>query len=104
MILCAEPHEVNGDGHALARLSEPHSADLRKSGLSHQQIVACGFYSVLAPATVQRLLNWRRNAGELGDCLAIPFFDAEGKPTGYVRLKPDLPRKGKDGKSIKYES
>src|SRR5262249_39296940 len=33
----------------------------------------------------------------------IPFFDANGKPTDYVRLKPDRPRQ-KDGKPVKYES
>jgi Domain of unknown function (DUF3854) len=35
----------------------------------------------------------------------IPFVDAGGKPTGYIRLKPDCPRADqKTGKPIKYES
>src|SRR5262249_57206970 len=32
------------------------------------------------------------------------FADGEGRPTGYGRLKPDRPRKDKNGKAIKYES
>ena len=40
----------------------------------------------------------------LGDCLAIHFADTEGKLANYCRLKPDRPRKDKNGKPIKYES
>ena len=76
-----------------------------KSGLSDEQIARCSFHSPQAPVSVQEALHWNRYKGELRDCLAIPFVDAEGKPTGYVRLKPDCPRKGKqDGKPIKYRS
>jgi putative DNA primase/helicase len=90
---------------ALSRLLPQHLADLRKSGLSDEQIAACGFTSVQAPATVQKVLGWKRYNGELGPCLAIPFFDAEGKSTGYQRLKPDRPRSAnEDDKPIKYES
>jgi putative DNA primase/helicase len=98
---------VNGAAtdKALANLTPRHLADLRKSGLSDQQIAACRFHSLQAPASVQKVLRWKRYNGELGDCLAIPFMDAEGKRTEYVRLKPDQARKGKeDGKSVKYES
>jgi putative DNA primase/helicase len=105
MILSTSPPEVNGTNHAFARLTPRHLADLRGSGLSDQQIAACGFQSLQALATVQKALRWTRYKGELGDCLAIPYRDAEGKPTGYCRLKPDRPRKAKeDGKPIKYES
>src|SRR5262249_5448047 len=73
--------------------------------LSDAAIAACGFYSLQVPASVQSVLRWKRYKGELGDCLAIPFRDAEGRPTGYCRLKPDRPRKAKeDGKAIRYES
>jgi putative DNA primase/helicase len=86
------------------RLLPQHLADLRKSGLSDQQIAACGFYSVQAPATAQNILRRKRTI-ELGACLAIPFFDAAGTPTDYCRLRPDKPRAAKeDGKPIKYES
>jgi putative DNA primase/helicase len=107
MILSTQSPEASGTAtdRTLARLTPRHLAELRRSGLSDEQIARCGFYSATAPATVQKLLNWKRYDGFLGDCLAIPFFDAESKPTGYVRLKPDCPRKSKeDGKPIKYES
>src|SRR5262249_37449832 len=55
--------------------------------------------------SVQKTLRWKRYNGDLGSCLAIPFCDAAGMPTGYCRLKPDRPRKAnEDGKPIKYES
>jgi putative DNA primase/helicase len=87
------------------RLLPHHLADLRKSGLSDEQIARCGFTSFEAPATVEKVLRWKRYEGELGACLAIPFADTIGEPTGYCRLKPDRPRTAKeDGKAIKYES
>lgn len=107
MILQTELPHVNGTGvnHALARLTARHMADLRGSGLSDEHIARCGFHSLQAPASIQTVLRWKRYNGELGDCLALPFRDAEGKPNGYCRLKPDRPRKAKaDGKPIKYES
>jgi putative DNA primase/helicase len=82
-----------------------HLADLRNSGLSDEQIRLCSFYSLQAPASIQQVLKWKRYKGELGDCLAIPFRNGEGETKGYVRLKPDRPRKSReDGKPIKYES
>ena len=105
MILSAELHEVNANGHAAARLTPRHLAELHASGLSDQQIARCGFHSLQAPVSIQAALRWKRFNGELGDCLCIPFIDTEGRPAGYVRLKPDRPRKSKeDGKRIKYES
>jgi putative DNA primase/helicase len=101
------PAEGNGTATdlALRRLTPRHLADLRRSGLSDEQIARCGFHSLLTAASVQAVLHWRGHGRELGDCLAMPFTDAEGKPTGYCRLKPDCPRKGKeDGKQVKYES
>ena len=96
---------MNGTAPTLTRLSKRHLDDLRKSGLSDEQIVRCDFRSLLAPASVQEALRWTRYRGELGECLCIPFVTVEGKTNGYCRLKPDAPRKGKeDGKPIKYES
>jgi putative DNA primase/helicase len=101
MISNETPNGYGGNG----RLLPQHLADLRHSGLSDATITACGFRSLEAPASVQDVLRWKRYRGELGPCLCIPFADAEGKPTGYSRLKPDRPRKSKeDGKPVKYES
>ena len=105
MIVSPSLPEVNGTNHALARLTPRHLADLHASGLSDQQIARCGFYSLQASASIQTVLRWKGYKGDLGDCLCTPFVTVEGKPTGYFRLKPDCPRKGKeDGKPIKYES
>ena len=99
------PAAVNGDNHALARLTPRHLADLRASGLSDSTITACGFFSIRTPAAIADRLKWRRPAAGMGEALAIPFFDAEGRDTGYCRLKIDKPRKTKaDGKPVKYES
>jgi putative DNA primase/helicase len=84
-------------------LTQRHLADLQSSGLSDEQIDRCGFKSLRASGDVRLALGWSQYKGTLGDCLCIPFKDAEGKPTGYCRLKPDHPRK-KDGKPVKYES
>ena len=81
-----------------------HLADLRKSGLSDATIKACGFHSLTHSGHVRLALRWKEYGGKLGPCLAIPFVDVNGKPTNYCRLKPDRPRKGKDGKPVKYES
>jgi P4 family phage/plasmid primase-like protien len=106
MILSAQLSEVNGNATDLvARLTPRHLADLRRSGLSDKQIASCGFHSLQTAPAVQKILNWKYYDGSLGDCLCIPFLSADGKPTGYCRLKPDSPRKSKsDGKIVKYES
>jgi putative DNA primase/helicase len=107
MIISPEAPKVNGIApeQGLARLMPRHLADLRQSGLGDEQIVRCGFHSLQSPTSVKTVLRWNRYNGELGPCLGIPFTDASGKSTGYVRLKPDNPRKAKEsGKPIKYES
>jgi putative DNA primase/helicase len=88
-----------------AGLLPQHLADLRKSGLCDEQIVACCFSSLSDPTAVRQALRWARYDGLLGPCLSIPFFDTAGQPMGYARLKPDAPRKSReDGKPVKYES
>jgi hypothetical protein len=83
-----------------------HRADLVRSGLGEETVERCGFYSEKDPARVYSLLNWDgRYEGSLGACLVIPYFDAGGADTGYVRLKPDGPRlAGADRKPVKYEA
>src|SRR5262249_13663775 len=72
MVLSTESQEVNGTNHVSDRLTERHLADLRGSGLSDQQIAACGFHSLQGSASVREALRWKGYDGELGDCLAIP--------------------------------
>jgi hypothetical protein len=93
------------DGQAFSgKLLSQHLADLRRSGLSDEQIQACGFYSLRDPVQINTYLRWRGGGERLASCLAIPFRDRQGNTNGYVRLKPDKPRKNKDGKLIRYES
>src|SRR5262245_36668896 len=88
-----------------ARLLPQHLVDLRKSGLSDDYIARARLYSVWDSETVRQTLRWARYKDELGSALAIPFVDASGNLTGYIRLKPDRPRKdNRNGKAIKYES
>jgi hypothetical protein len=82
-----------------------HLKDLRRAGLNDWTIKACGFHSLTADRDVHLALNWKFGYdGQLGPCLAIPFCDAEGRPTGYCRLKPDKPHVGKHGRPVEYES
>jgi putative DNA primase/helicase len=81
-----------------------HRKDLKASGLTDETIKACGFFSLIAPSKVHRVLGWQKYDGKLGSCLAIPFWDAAGQPLEYLRLKPDKPRKDREGKVVKYES
>ena len=87
------------------RLLPQHLDDLRRSGLSDEQIQRCGFHSESDPAKWSKLLKWKSAPKSAGPVLCIPFFGADGEPLDYVRVKPDKPRKAKvDGKPIKYES
>ena len=96
---------ANGHANLLTRLTPGHLADLRASGLSDQQIVACGFYSLRTPDAISQCLNWGRPAAGMGDALAIPFYDGDGKAINYCRLKCDNPRTNKKtGKASKYEA
>jgi putative DNA primase/helicase len=71
-----------------------HLADLRESGLSDDTVRAGQFYSLTDAERIRSALNWERYNGRLGPCLAIPYFDADGRRDGLVRLKPDSPLTG----------
>jgi hypothetical protein len=93
----------NGAATVAGGLLPQHLADLRKSGLSDATIAACGFTSYVSAAEVARLLGWDRPAKHMAPSWGVPFPGPDGKPTGYVRIKPDNPRT-KEGKRVKYES
>src|SRR5205823_4598070 len=70
-------------------------------------IATSGAYTEADPDEVRRVLNWEseRMAARLGPCLVFPIFDAQGRPTGRARLKPDRPRQdAKRKRTIKYEA
>ena len=88
----------------VAGLSVKHIADLRKSGLSNEQIVACCFKTVTDVKTVKRILKSKMPIS--GSSLGIPYFRPDGKlipVMEFARFKPDNPRTIR-GKTVKYES
>jgi len=89
--------------HAIENFLPQHLEDLRRSGLSDEQIVTCGFRSEADPAKWSKLLNWKTSHSDSGGAMCIPYFGADGTPLDYVRLKRDKPRM-KQGNPIKYES
>jgi hypothetical protein len=97
---------MNGPGNGKPVLLPHHLADLRRSGLSDEQIAACGFRSTTDRKEIGSILNWNGYNGRLGPCLVIPYFNPNGPFSGYSRIKPDRPlaRKGQKGKAPKYES
>jgi hypothetical protein len=94
--------EINGR----CPLLPAHAADLVRSGLTPAVAAAAGVYSEPDPAAVGRLLGWSGPADALGPCLVFPYPDADGRPTGYARLKPASPRADRrsPGRLIKYEA
>jgi hypothetical protein len=75
---------------------------LKASGLSVEQIRACGFYSDDDAERIGQYLGWNGPA-KLGRCLVIPYPNADGSPSGYLQYRPDNPRVV-DGRPRKYES
>src|SRR5207248_9633477 len=88
----------------MPRLSRSHREDLRRSGLSDEQIEACGFYSEDDSGRVGRMLNWNGKAKGHGPFLVFPFPNPDGSPSDYRRVKPDRPRADAAGKPVRYES
>jgi hypothetical protein len=92
------------NGAVLPGLSETHREELRASGLSAKTIRKGGFYTETDAGQIGLRLNWGGPAEQLGACLVFPFFDPDGRPADYVRLKPLHPRKDRAGREVKYES
>lgn len=80
-----------------------HREELRKSGLTDATIDATGIYSETDPVEIARLLNWSRPVRNCGAALVFPFFNLDGTPSGFARVKLDKPRTGDEGKTVKYE-
>ena len=101
----------NGHIDLAEKLTTNQLADLRKSGLSDEQIIACGFRTLRKSSEVANVLRWK-SATKLGPCLLLPYREPGGSliPVNeFARIKPDTPRTGqpkdgKPGKPIKYES
>jgi putative DNA primase/helicase len=87
----------------LLRVNEKHHTELRASGISDELIAAAGIYSA-SEQEVHSLLDWRSRDLSIGPGLVIPFAFPNEPDTSYCRIKPDTPRRDREGKIIKYES
>ena len=101
--------ETNGssNGHAGGPpplLSGDHLAHLHESGLTDETIIAADLQTLTDAGLIRRRLNWDYSAAKLGKCLAFPYKTPDGRFEGFVRLRPDNPRVGKNKKPYKYES
>ena len=81
------------------RCKRDHLADLKASGLSDATIEMMQVYSV-SPAQIPKLLN--RDLPQVESALAFPYFDAEGKANGFMRVKVFPAIKDEGGHKIKY--
>ncbi len=87
-------------------IARHHVQELYNSGLNDATIRTGGFRTVEGDE-VTAALKWKGGGEGLGRCLLIPFFDRDGRSTGFGRLKPDNPRSKKDDddedQDVKYE-
>jgi hypothetical protein len=111
----AEPSDGNdltAGSPALAAASEAHrvtspihQADLKGSVLTEEIWAGAGLYTEASAERIGEALNWKGAARKLGFALVFPYYDLDGKPTVYVRVKPDNPRTDrKTKKPVKYEA
>jgi hypothetical protein len=86
-------------------LLESHYNDLRKSGLSDAMIEKAQLATAAEPASITKLLGWKRMPKTIGPVLEIPYPDPLTETfSDYWRLKPACPRLNDDEKPIKYEA
>jgi replicative DNA helicase len=93
------------DHHAALeeRLDHPdHRRQLvEESGLAPQVILDRGYRTVKTKAELKRLGFSRTQ--QLAPALVIPMYGLTGDPVTH-QIRPDNPRKGRDGKPVKYET
>jgi uncharacterized protein DUF3854 len=80
-------------------LHPQHLSDLQKSGLSDATIELMQVYS-MSPADMIRFLG--QDSSQIESALAFPYFDADGKRNGFLRIKIFPEIKDRDGHTIKY--
>ena len=85
---------------AARALLPAHREQLRDSGLLDSTIDSAGLYSVSDENEARRLLGWL----EGGACPPVPALAIPYLGEDFVRLRPDEPRPGQEGRPVKYES
>lgn len=80
------------------KLLAHHLEHLRTSGLNDETIAKAELRSVTEPEEARSILRWMPSMRPPGvPAIAFPY-----RPE-YVRLRPDVPRRHKDGHEVKYE-
>ncbi|NLD74854.1 MAG: DUF3854 domain-containing protein, partial [Chloroflexi bacterium] len=83
-----------------ARLQDEHLAQLRASGIADEVMLERGYRS--APSSrYRKALGFRGPKTRPG--LLLPLWTVDGA-VAYCILRPDEPRRNRDGKPIKYET
>src|SRR5262245_10225104 len=87
------------------RLSQPDLADLHRSGLTDRSIYWSGAYTTHDPSLVRQALHRVRDPSDASrGALVFVYYGADGRPDGYVRIKPRYPRTDRKGKVAKYDA
>src|SRR5688572_24621535 len=73
------------------------------SGILEGTLVAAGIYSETNRESLQRMLKRKVGLKHIAPAIVFPYRSADGS-NGYYRIKPDTPRKDRNGKPVKYES
>jgi putative DNA primase/helicase len=84
-------------------LDPAHLDELHVSGIDDATAAAAGVYSGDGQE-VQRVLGWHPTGAPWGRGLIYPYRRNGDNNSDYARVKPDFPRRDKDGDPIKYES
>lgn len=81
--------------------------DLKRSGISIEAAAEFGVVGMSEAEALAEVLRrdpqWVRDQ-KFGRGLTFTYFDKEGRASGYVRFKPEHPRKDEEQKPIKYEA
>jgi putative DNA primase/helicase len=73
------------------------------SGITDATLAAAGIYSETSRDTLQRMLKRKAGLKYVAPAIVFPYRSADGT-NGQCRIKPDMPRKDRNGKPVKYES
>lgn len=108
-ILSPDPDTTKPPGHRKwfgMVTTGDHVKELEASGLTRECWDAHGLGTVGDMKEAKDLLNWNNPPHKsMGPFLAFPYFNLDGEPINYVRLKPAVPvTDKKNGKARKYEA
>lgn len=86
----------------LQRYLEPHhKRRLRESGITEKVMTARGYETAQTKAAIEKLGFSRSQC--CAPALVIPRYNHRGQPDG-IQIRPDNPRRNRDGKWVKYDS